>query len=48
MCKCRGSWNYLTVQLSRTSDNDDGDPDLYGLFTGGVSGKVGTLHIIHE
>ncbi len=33
-------WNYLTVQLSRTSADDKGDPDLYGLFYGGDSGKV--------
>ena len=40
MCSRRGSWNYLTVQLARTSENEDGDPDLYGLFTGGNSGQV--------
>ncbi|KAL3154641.1 hypothetical protein ABBQ32_014088 [Trebouxia sp. C0010 RCD-2024] len=32
-------WNHLTVQLARTSEDEDGDPDLYGLFTGGVSRK---------
>lgn len=37
---CRGDWNYLTVQLARTSEDEDGDPDLYGLFTGGTSGQV--------
>ncbi len=37
---CRGNWNYLTVQLARTSEDEDGDPDLYGLFTGGTSGQV--------
>ncbi|GMH37182.1 hypothetical protein BSKO_05055 [Bryopsis sp. KO-2023] len=33
-------WNYLAVQLSRTSE--EGDPDLYGLFVGGPNdeGKV--------
>ena len=36
----RDAWNYLTVQLARTSDDDDGDPDLYGMFTGGASGQV--------
>ncbi|DBB04188.1 hypothetical protein WJX77_010421 [Trebouxia sp. C0004] len=34
-----GDWNYLTVQLARTSEDEDGDPDLYGLFTGGTSGQ---------
>lgn len=37
---CRGEWNYLTVQLARTSEDEDGDPDLYGMFTGGTSGQV--------
>lgn len=31
------SWNYLTVQLSRLSADDAGDPDLYGMFYGGFS-----------
>ena len=29
------SWKYLTVQLSRLSEDDAGDPDLYGMFYGG-------------
>jgi hypothetical protein len=38
MCsKHQLSWNYLTVQLSRLSDDDAGDPDLYGMFYGGSS-----------
>ncbi|KAK9824143.1 hypothetical protein WJX72_008089 [[Myrmecia] bisecta] len=32
-------WNYLTVQLSRTSADDRGDPDIYGLFYGGTTGQ---------
>ena len=35
MILCSGSdpdWNYLTVQLNRTSEDELGDPDLYGLF----------------
>ena len=36
----RGDWNYLTVQLARTSDDEAGDPDFYGVFTGGQSGQV--------
>ena len=35
-------WNYLTVQLNRTSEDELGDPDLYGLFYGGSSGEVRT------
>ena len=31
------SWKYLTVQLSRLSEDDAGDPDLYGMFYGGSS-----------
>ncbi len=31
------SWKYLTVQLSRLSADDAGDPDLYGMFYGGSS-----------
>lgn len=34
-----GDWNYLTVQLARTSEDEDGDPDFYGLFTGGEAGQ---------
>mmetsp|Transcript_34827 Transcript_34827/g.98737 ORF Transcript_34827/g.98737 Transcript_34827/m.98737 type:complete len:795 (-) Transcript_34827:69-2453(-) len=30
-------WNFLTVQLNRTSA--EGDPDMYGVFWGGVSGQ---------
>ena len=29
------SWKHLTVQLSRLSEDDAGDPDLYGMFYGG-------------
>ena len=35
-------WNYLTVQLDRESDDETGDPDLYGMFYGGA--KVGARH----
>ena len=35
-------WNYLTIQLNRTSEDELGDPDLYGLFYGGSSGEVRT------
>ena len=37
---CSGSdaiWNFLTVQLNRTSAEDDGDPDLFGVFSEGGS-----------
>ena len=34
----RDPWNYLTVQLNRTSET--GDPDLYGTFTGGPNRQV--------
>ena len=33
-------WNYLTIQLNRTSEDELGDPDLYGQFYGGASGQV--------
>lgn len=29
-------WNYLTLQLRRTSE--EGDPDLFGIFFGGKRG----------
>ncbi|KAK9843435.1 hypothetical protein WJX81_002486 [Elliptochloris bilobata] len=31
-------WQYLTVQLTRESEDLAGDPDLYGLFYGGTAG----------
>jgi hypothetical protein len=31
-----GDWNYFTVQLTRTSA--EGDPDLFGLWSGGTRG----------
>ena len=34
------SWKYLTVQLSRLSEDDAGDPDLYGMFYGGDSVRM--------
>ncbi|KAK9833016.1 hypothetical protein WJX74_004561 [Apatococcus lobatus] len=34
-----GNWKHLTTQLNRTSADEDGDPDLYGLFTGGPHGQ---------
>uniref|UniRef100_A0A7S1SX90 EGF-like domain-containing protein n=1 Tax=Tetraselmis chuii TaxID=63592 RepID=A0A7S1SX90_9CHLO len=34
-------WNYLTLQLNRTSG--EGDPDLYGMFWGGSSGEGRTV-----
>lgn len=34
------SWEYLTVQLSRMSEDDAGDPDLYGMFYGGSSVRI--------
>ena len=41
MCsKHQISWNYLTVQLSRLSADDAGDPDLYGMFYGGSSVRI--------
>lgn len=43
----RGDWNYLTVQLARTSDDEAGDPDLYGVFTGGQSGQVDCCQCNH-
>ena len=39
----RTAWNYLTVQLNRTSADERGDPDLFGLFWGGQSGQVRPL-----
>ncbi|KAK9853882.1 hypothetical protein WJX84_009959 [Apatococcus fuscideae] len=33
-------WKHLTVQLNRTSPDEDGDPDLYGMFTGGPNGQA--------
>ena len=36
------SWKYLTVQLSRLSADDAGDPDLYGMFYGGSSVRFRT------
>lgn len=33
MCSVPDSpWNYLTIQLNRTSEDQTGDPDLYGSF----------------
>lgn len=29
-------WNYLSIQMNRTSP--EGDPDLFGIFTGGARG----------
>ena len=43
----RGDWNYLTIQLARTSDDEAGDPDLYGVFTGGQSGQVDCCQCNH-
>lgn len=39
---CRGPhrWNYLTMQLARTSEDPAGDPDLYGMFYGGAAAQV--------
>ena len=34
------SWKYLTVQLSRLSEDDAGDPDLYGMFYGGDTVRI--------
>eukprot|EP00873_Tetraselmis_striata_P005958 jgi/Tetstr1/426222/TSEL_001616.t1 len=34
-------WNFLTLQLDRTSE--EGDPDLYGMFWGGSSGEGRTI-----
>ena len=36
----RTSWNYLTVQLNRTSEDEMGDPDLFASYWGGQSGQV--------
>ena len=38
------SWKYLTVQLSRLSADDAGDPDLYGMFYGGSSVRSCSWH----
>uniref|UniRef100_A0A1D1ZTQ2 EGF-like domain-containing protein n=1 Tax=Auxenochlorella protothecoides TaxID=3075 RepID=A0A1D1ZTQ2_AUXPR len=32
------SWNHLAVRLARTSPDEKGDPDLFGLFSGGKRG----------
>lgn len=41
-CSASGTpWQYLTVQLTRESEDLAGDPDLYGLFYGGTAGAVG-------
>lgn len=34
-------WNFLAVQLTRSSES--GDPDLYGIFTGGPNSQVAFL-----
>ena len=40
-CSASGTpWQYLTVQLTRESEDLAGDPDLYGLFYGGTAGAV--------
>lgn len=38
-------WNYLTVQLNRLSEDEAGDPDLYGMFYGGTNVRM-LLHIL--
>ncbi len=40
------SWKYLTVQLSRLSADDAGDPDLYGMFYGGSSVRFPGWHTL--
>lgn len=44
---CRDDWKYLTVQLNRTSTDESGDPDLYGLFAGGPHGEVRLIYDAH-
>lgn len=34
------AWNYLTVQLNRLSEDEAGDPDLYGMFYGGTDVRM--------
>lgn len=34
------SWNHFTVLLQRTSDDERGDPDLFGLWTSGGAAKA--------
>jgi hypothetical protein len=34
------SWNFLAVLVNRTSSDERGDPDLFGVFTGGQRGLV--------
>lgn len=34
------AWNYLTVQMNRTSATPEGDPDLFGQWTGGSRGAA--------
>ncbi len=40
-CSSHGTaWNYLTVQLNRLSEDEAGDPDLYGMFYGGTDVRM--------